>query len=272
MSLSFNFNLSAGQLPRLQSIDSISADDADQVSLPEVNQELSFSGEVSFSEANPSYQEILKLDRFLTAAGIPHRTSRLFDGWKISYTPYDKEVSDVVEHFGSCGMENDRMEINGLADLIRINPAKIFDTLGVYGDINALEVFVFWSQNYRKINPQYRKGNFLTAWREVLKTFPAVSECSLLRLCYNLAKKPYADMLDCFSSAELAEIFALAVLFEDAEFIAVLTGCQTRKHLISYILDELIQTAINQKNYDIQLILTDYKHRNHLYREKKFYL
>lgn len=266
MSLSFSLNLSGGQLPRLQPIDSISADDADSVSLPGLSQEdLSFSADLVFTEANPKYQEILKLDRILTIAGIPHMTARLVDGWKVAYTPDGEEVSDAVEHFAAYGMENDRLEIRGLDYL-----AKDVRVAEICSNMNALEVFVFWSQHYRKNNPHYRKGGFLMAWRELLKADSNSGEYRLLRRCYYLAKMSEDDALEYFSGAELTETAAMAVLFGDTEFITRLTSYQTRKHLLSYILDELVQTAINQKNHEIQLMLTDYKYRNHLYREKKF--
>jgi len=275
MSLSFSLNLSGGLLPRLQPIDSLSADDADSESMPELSQEeFSFTSEVTFTEANPKYQEILKLDRILTIAGIPHETTRLIDGWKVAYTPDGEEVSDVAEHLASYGTEDDLLEIRGLDYLIKVTPAKVFHVPEVYGGLNALEVFVFWSQNYRKSNPNYKKGGFLMAWRELLKASPNSRDYKLLRGCYYLSRvgteKLTTDTLEYLSGAELTELAVMAVLFGDTEFVTVLTRYQTRKHLLGYILDELIEIAINQKNHDIQLMLTDYKYQHHLFRENKF--
>ena len=274
MSLSFSLNLSGSQFPILQHIDSISADDADSESMPGLSQEeFSFTGNVTFSETNPKYQEILKLDRILTIAGIPHETTRLIDGWKVAYTPDGEEVSDAVEHLAAYGMEDNLLEIRGLDHLIKVNPAKVFHMPEVYGGLTALEVFVFWSQNYRKNNPDYKKGGFLMAWRELLKTSPDSRDYELLRGCYYLsragAEKLTTNTFEYLSGAELTELAAMAVLFGDTEFVTVLTCYQTRKHLLGYILDELIQTAIHQKNYEIQLMLTDYKYQHHLFRENK---
>lgn len=225
---------------------------------------------------NPKYQEILKLDKILTIAGIPHMTTRLFDGWKTAYILNGKEVSDVAEHFMTCHTGEDLLEIRGLDCLIKVTPAKVFHVPEVYGGLNALEVFVFWSQNYRKCSPDYRKGAFLMAWKEVLKISPSDGEYDLLRVCYYFSResteKLTTNTLEYLSGAELAELAAMAVLFGDTEFVTVLTRYQTRKHLLGYILDELIQIAISQKNYDIQLMLTDYKYQHELFRENKFEL
>ena len=225
---------------------------------------------------NPKYQEILKLDKILTIAGIPHMTTRLFDGWKTAYILNGKEVSDVAEHFMTCHTGEDLLEIRGLDCLIKVNPAKVVHIPEIYAGMNTLEVFALWSRHYRKSNPHYRKGDFLMAWREILKTDPESEECKILGGCYYLsragAEKLTVNTLEYLSGTELTELAAMAVLFGDTEFVTVLTSYQTRKHLISYILDELILTAIRQKNYEIQLMLTNYKYRHNLFRGKKFEL
>ena len=66
---------------------------------------------------NPAYREILKLDQMLTDAHIPHTLRRLFDGWQVCYPNErsdDNCVMDAVEHFGSYGKDEDRLEIMGL--------------------------------------------------------------------------------------------------------------------------------------------------------------
>lgn len=65
---------------------------------------------------NPKYQEIIKLDKMLTEAGIPHTFDKMFDGWQICYPNKHPEsiVMDAIEHYGSYGKDNDRLEIMGL--------------------------------------------------------------------------------------------------------------------------------------------------------------
>ena len=65
---------------------------------------------------NSNYQEILKLDRMLTDASIPHTLDRLFDGWQVCYpTREEPELAmDAIEHYGSYGKDEDKLEIMGL--------------------------------------------------------------------------------------------------------------------------------------------------------------
>ena len=63
-----------------------------------------------------NYQEILKLDRMLTDASIPHTLDRLFDGWQVCYPTREQPelVMDAIEHCGSYGNDEDKLEIMGL--------------------------------------------------------------------------------------------------------------------------------------------------------------
>ena len=65
---------------------------------------------------NSNYQEILKLDRMLTNASIPHTLDRLFDGWQVCYPTREEPelVMDAIEHYGSYGKDEDKLEIMGL--------------------------------------------------------------------------------------------------------------------------------------------------------------
>ena len=65
---------------------------------------------------NSDYQEILKLDRMLTDASIPHTLDRLFDGWQVCYPNREEQelVMDAIEHYGSYGKDEDKLEIMGL--------------------------------------------------------------------------------------------------------------------------------------------------------------
>lgn len=93
-----------------------------------------------------AYQEILKLDKMLTAANIPHTLVKMFDGWQVIY-PKDgaRRVMDAIEHFGSYGNEQDKLEIMGL-----LTPEeKKNDT--VLGYLTAQDVFKrikkHWEEN-----------------------------------------------------------------------------------------------------------------------------
>ncbi len=63
-----------------------------------------------------NYQEILKLDGMLTDASIPHTLDRLFDGWQVCYPTREEPelVMDAIEHYGSYGKDEDKLEIMGL--------------------------------------------------------------------------------------------------------------------------------------------------------------
>lgn len=68
---------------------------------------------------NEKYREILKLDKMLTEAGIPHTLERAIDGWQVCYpvsrrTDHYNCVMDAVENAGSYGHEKDLLEIMGL--------------------------------------------------------------------------------------------------------------------------------------------------------------
>ena len=87
---------------------------------------------------NPAYREILKLDQMLTDAHIPHTLRRIFDGWQVCYPnerPDDNCVMDAIEHFGSYGKDEDRLEIMGL-----LTPEEE-EGDSVLGHLTAEEVF-----------------------------------------------------------------------------------------------------------------------------------
>lgn len=96
-------------------------------------------------DENSSYQEILKLDRMLTDANIPHTLQRRFDGWQICY-PVERPsydcVMDAIELFGSYGQEKDRLEIMGL-----LTPEEE-EIDSVLGYLTAEDVFERISRHY----------------------------------------------------------------------------------------------------------------------------
>ena len=80
--------------------------------------ELKAAGQdVSFlhAETNKRYKEILKLDALLTEEKVNHILGRFIDGWiVIVYTPDgENRLCDAVEHFGSYGQKEDKIEIMG---------------------------------------------------------------------------------------------------------------------------------------------------------------
>ena len=92
-------------------------------------------------EANEKYKEILRLDKMLDEAGIYHELFRIWDGWGIIYYGHgDNEVSDAVEHKGSYGHSDDKLEIMGLVD------DDICDS--VQGCLSAKNVFDRWKKHW----------------------------------------------------------------------------------------------------------------------------
>ena len=94
------------------------------------------------------YQEILRLDAMLTEKQIPHTCQKAMDGWQVIY-PQDgkKRVMDAIEHFGSYGNEQDKLEIMGL-----LTPEeKKNDT--VLGYLSAEEVFSRIDRHWKEAQP-----------------------------------------------------------------------------------------------------------------------
>ena len=63
---------------------------------------------------NNKYTEILKLDKMLDEAEIPHTLERSMDGWQVCYPDVDNCVADAIEFYGSYGSEENLLEIMGL--------------------------------------------------------------------------------------------------------------------------------------------------------------
>lgn len=97
---------------------------------------------------NKKYQEILKLHQMLSDALIPHITERFFDGWRVCYLVRREEgrdcVCDAIEHFGSFGKEQDKLEIMGLLTL----EEKKHDS--VVGYLTAEDVFARIKAHWEK--------------------------------------------------------------------------------------------------------------------------
>lgn len=70
---------------------------------------------MSEQPVNEAYKEILRLDKLLTDAGIPHGRKRSSDGWRIDYPmPGRCCVCAVFEFTTTYGCKMDRLEIQGL--------------------------------------------------------------------------------------------------------------------------------------------------------------
>ena len=98
-----------------------------------------------------SYTEILKLDKMLTEAGIPHTIDRLFDGWQICYPNNNGRVADAIQHFGSYGHEDNLLEIMGL-----LTPEEE-EHDSVLGHLTAKDVFKRMRKHYNA-NPTKKGG------------------------------------------------------------------------------------------------------------------
>lgn len=87
------------------------------------------------------YTEILKLDKMLTEANVPHTLDRFLDGWQVIYSVNGKRIADAIQHFGSYGNTENLLEIMGLVD-----PKESDDS--VLGWLTAEDVFERMSDHY----------------------------------------------------------------------------------------------------------------------------
>lgn len=88
-----------------------------------------------------SYTEILKLDKMLTDANIPHTLDRFMDGWQVIYPSKEKRVADAIQHYGSYGNTENLLEIMGL-----VKPSETSDS--VLGHLTAEDVFNRMKEHY----------------------------------------------------------------------------------------------------------------------------
>ena len=87
-----------------------------------------------------SYTEILKLDKMLTDANIPHTLDRFLDGWQVIYFVNGNRISDAIQHYGSYGNTENLLEIMGL-----VKPEETSDS--VLGHLTADDVFTRMSEH-----------------------------------------------------------------------------------------------------------------------------
>lgn len=65
-------------------------------------------------ETKAKYHEILVLEVKLYEAKIPHTFNTYMGGWRIAYPNNEKTICSAIEHNGSYGREDDKIEIMGL--------------------------------------------------------------------------------------------------------------------------------------------------------------
>ena len=104
--------------------------------MPELND--LFDSFINWDPNRPqySYNEILRLEEMLKREGIPYEKEEFLGGYHIMYIPTEEgHVCSVIEHNGSYGREEDKLEIMGL-----LTPEEaMFDD--VVGWLTAEEVF-----------------------------------------------------------------------------------------------------------------------------------
>lgn len=59
------------------------------------------------------FQEILRLDRMLTEAEIPHELFKFYEGWSIHLNEGKKVIGEAMEHCASYGYHKDLVEVRG---------------------------------------------------------------------------------------------------------------------------------------------------------------
>lgn len=98
-----------------------------------------------------SYTEILKLDKMLTDANIPHTLDRFLDGWQVIYLVNGNRIADAIQHYGSYGNTKNLLEIMGLLT----DEEQKYDS--VKGYLTAEDVFNRISAHY-KYHPTEKGG------------------------------------------------------------------------------------------------------------------
>lgn len=92
------------------------------------------------------YKEILRIKEMLDKANIPYEFQTIFYGGHIFYPRHGKKcVCSVIEHDGSYGHEEDRLEILGLMT----DEEKAREEDDVLGYLTAEDVFGRISRHFR---------------------------------------------------------------------------------------------------------------------------
>lgn len=112
-----------------------------------------------YAETNKRYKEILKLDALLTEEKVNHILGRFIDGWiVIVYTPDgENRLCDAVEHFGSYGQEEDKLEIMGALTESELKDGPVL------GCLTAKECAKRFAYCYRKGSSVYSESDVADA-------------------------------------------------------------------------------------------------------------
>ena len=64
-------------------------------------------------ELNPTYTEILRLNKMLDEKKIEHKIIRFLDGYRIGIPYNGREIGDIIQHYGSYGNTDNLLETMG---------------------------------------------------------------------------------------------------------------------------------------------------------------
>ena len=121
-----------------------------------------------YAETNKRYKEILKLDALLTEEKVNHILGRFIDGWiVIVYTPDgENRLCDAVEHFGSYGQEEDKLEIMGALTESELKDGPVL------GCLTAKKCAKRFAYCYRKGSSVYSESD-----ERLAQDFKELAEC-----------------------------------------------------------------------------------------------
>lgn len=100
------------------------------------------------------YKEILRLKEMFDTNGIPYKFKNLLDGYQIviiSKEDSTYELCDVIEHYGSYGNQQDKLEIMGALTLEEQNDSSVL------GYLTAEEVFKRFKYCYDNNTDTYKE-------------------------------------------------------------------------------------------------------------------
>lgn len=129
---------------------------------------------------NKKYKEILRLDKLLAEAEIPHELDRNEDGWQVCYPNKKRKISDAVEFTGSYGCKEDKLEIMGL---LTAEEQKSDDVIGY---LSAEEVCERWKAHYFH-EPRERYINCAVCGKVIPEGYIAYCRQGETQICCSLS-------------------------------------------------------------------------------------
>lgn len=121
------------------------------------------------------YNEILRLKEMLTQHKIPFDFSEWLGGYHICYPSKDNVICSVIEHDGSYGREEDKLEIQGL--LTEQELEETGDT--VLGHLTAEDVFARINKHFENLtNPNNLQPVFPKQELEKTALINQLAKCS----------------------------------------------------------------------------------------------